>query len=76
MDDYGRQLKGGETCLRAKILEKDREKSNTMSTGLQNKVWFVLKESVVYQYVPCNEEALKVIIQSEDNTDIIGLLWH
>ena len=74
IDDYGRQLKGGETCLRANFLEKETKQHHVYR--VVSKVAFVFKESVVYPYVPYNEEGQKVIIPSEYHTDIIYYIEH
>ena len=76
IDDYGRQLKGGETCLRANFLEKEKETKQHHVYRVISKVAFVFKKSVVYPYVPYNEEGQKVIIKSEYYTDIIYYIDH
>ena len=72
----GGQLKGGETCLRANFLEKEKETKQHHVYRVVSKVAFVFKESVVYPYVPYNEEGQKVIIKSEHYTDIIYYIEH
>ena len=76
IDDYGRQLKGGKTCLRATFLEKEKETKQHHVYRVISKVAFVFKGSVVYPYVPYNEEGQKVIIKSEHYTDIIYCIEH
>jgi RNA-splicing ligase RtcB len=64
------------TCLRANFLEKDKETKQHHVHRVVSKVAFVFKESVVYPYVPYNEEGQKVIIPSEYHTDIIYYIEH
>ena len=47
IDDYGRQLKGGKTCLRANFLEKEKETKHHVYRVI-SKVAFVFKGSVVF----------------------------